>query len=359
MGADGIAAGMSRRLRFFLRCGPGQELPVLLAGTSSTGERVVVDPVKLDPSGLTTLDAWRPSWSGELLAYQTSVRGSEIPTLRVLDVATGGEVNRPVYPGRVTPVAWRPDDTGFYYVTCPTDGPRHVRRHLLGEHPSRDSVVFSTNFRQLSVSISPSGRWVAVSCAPGAQRGNMVYLADLSARPSHPLQLHLVYDSTTSDAQALLKFGPGDLLYVITTNQAPGGQVCTIDPATPNAENWTPVITADEGAVDEGAVNEDAVLSGCVVLTEPTTNDIRFLVSSSKSGISRLSLHDQDGGLIAHVPAPRTGPGTIMKLTAPPGQATQAWFACTTSLPPPRSTGSVCQTGKATPRPRQNTVSNP
>lgn len=305
----GAAGGMSMptvsppvwrgQRRFFLSRGAGQELPLLMAGTTSADEWVVVDPVELDPSGVTTLDAWRPSWSGQLLAYQTSARGSEIPTLRVLEVATGGEVDRPLHPGRVTPVAWLPDDTGFYYVTCHPDGPRQVRRHLLGEHPDHDVVVFSTRFRQLSVSISPSGRWLVISCAPGAQRGNLVYLADLTTRPSPLPDLQQVYDGTITDAQALLKFGPDNLLYVITTDQAPGGQVCTLDPATPSAEKWTPVITADEGTV----------LSGCVALIEPTTYDIRFVTSSTKSGTSRLSLYDEHGGLLAHIPAPRNRPG--------------------------------------------------
>ena len=49
----------------------------------------LLDPAALDPSGLTTLDAWSPSRDGRLLAYQLSSGGDEESVLHVLDVDTG------------------------------------------------------------------------------------------------------------------------------------------------------------------------------------------------------------------------------------------------------------------------------
>ena len=40
-------------------------------------ERVLLDPIAIDPSGLTTLDTWQPSKEGDLLAYQLSEGGTE------------------------------------------------------------------------------------------------------------------------------------------------------------------------------------------------------------------------------------------------------------------------------------------
>ena len=64
-------------------------------------ERVLLDPMALDPAGTTTLDAWSPSWEGDRLAYQVSTGGDEESRLHVLDVATG-EVHR--RPGRPVPL---------------------------------------------------------------------------------------------------------------------------------------------------------------------------------------------------------------------------------------------------------------
>ena len=53
-------------------------------------ERVLLDPTALDPSGLTTLDAWVPDLEGRQLAYQLSRGGDEHSVLHVLDVDHAG-----------------------------------------------------------------------------------------------------------------------------------------------------------------------------------------------------------------------------------------------------------------------------
>jgi prolyl oligopeptidase len=196
-------------------------------------------------------------------------------------------------------------------------------------------VVFDTEFLQLSVAICPTGKWLSVSCAPGAQRGNLIYLADLAGSPLAPPDWRLIYDGTGSNTQALLKFGPHGLLYAITTRPMGGGRVCTVDPANPHADAWKVLISP----------GEDAVLFGCVALTEPETavegdtpgppDSLRFLVSSSVAGAARLSLHDDRGHRLSDVPTPHTGPGTVTRLTTPPGPAHQAWFTYTDFIQPP------------------------
>jgi prolyl oligopeptidase len=153
----------------FLRRDPGAQLPVLVAADGEGGERVLVDPMALDPAGLTLLTAWRPSWTGRLLACQFTHRGDASPQLRVLDVAGGQLADGPLRPARHTSVAWLPDDSGFYYVTHGTaPGSRGVRLHRLGSDPAADPLVFNTAHGHLSVAVSPDCRWLTVSSAPGA-----------------------------------------------------------------------------------------------------------------------------------------------------------------------------------------------
>src|SRR3954469_3403721 len=76
---------------FSPRRDPGQEHAVLRVREADGSERVLVDPMALDPEGTTTLDAWSPSCEGDRLAYQLSVGGGEETQLYLLDVpaATG------------------------------------------------------------------------------------------------------------------------------------------------------------------------------------------------------------------------------------------------------------------------------
>ncbi|MFD7660962.1 hypothetical protein ACFV4N_43920, partial [Actinosynnema sp. NPDC059797] len=298
----------------------------LVVARAGQGERVVVDPAELDPSGRTTLDMWRPSWSGGLLAYQVSSRGSEDPVLHVVDVADGRPVCPPVRPGRATAVAWLPRDAGFYYATCPADDDRQVRLRLPGS--GEDVAVFTTDARQLSVSTSADGRRLAVGSAPGVQCGNRVHLADLTAATTRSPGFRLVHDGTATGVQALVRFGPRGLLYGIITDRASGGRVCLVDPARPHTSAWAPLITLGEGEV----------LSGCAALVEPATGGVeavRFLVSSVRRGVARLSLHDGEGRLLTGVDTPGTDHGTITRLTAPPGDADEAWFTYTDFVTPP------------------------
>ena len=46
---------------------------MLLCVEPDDTERVLIDPAALDPTGLTTLDAWQPDKQGRQLAYQLSV----------------------------------------------------------------------------------------------------------------------------------------------------------------------------------------------------------------------------------------------------------------------------------------------
>ena len=74
--------------RFASRREPGQEHGVVSVTDPDGTERVLLDPAAIDPTGLTTLDAWIPDHEGRLLAYQLSSGGDEQSVLHVLDVGT-------------------------------------------------------------------------------------------------------------------------------------------------------------------------------------------------------------------------------------------------------------------------------
>jgi len=99
--------------RFFMRRTPGQEHAVLYTAAASGGERALIDPMRIDPSGSTTLDAWQPDKEGRLLAYQLSEGGAEESALRVMDVETGQDVDGPIDRCRYSGVAWLPGGKAF------------------------------------------------------------------------------------------------------------------------------------------------------------------------------------------------------------------------------------------------------
>lgn len=103
------------RIFYGVRATGGEHLVVCCAEADGT-VRELVDPMQLDPTGLTTLEMWNPSLEGDLLAYQVASGGTEAAQLRVLDVATGLMVDGPIGRVRRSPLAWLPGGAAFYYV---------------------------------------------------------------------------------------------------------------------------------------------------------------------------------------------------------------------------------------------------
>ncbi|MEV6285209.1 prolyl oligopeptidase family serine peptidase [Kribbella sp. NPDC051770] len=278
---------------FLLRREPGQDHPVLTVDGVE-----LLDPAKLDPSGLTTLDSWQPSPDGSLVAFQVSRGGSEESVLHVLDVATGVLVEEPIDGCRYSPIAWLPDGKSFYYVRF-----RQVVLHAVG---GADEPVL-TGEASYGLDLSADGRWLTISASRGTS--NDLWLADLRAGDApQPLQI-------PGDAITLMSVGHDGRLYVVTTDGAPTGRICVGDPENPLV--WHDYVPADP----------DAPLSSLAVL------DKVVLVGRTRGTIGEIAIHDLvTGRHLGQVPLP--GHGSIGSLTARREGGHEAWFSYTDSVTP-------------------------
>src|SRR3989441_1201134 len=108
---------------FYTRREGEQNQPILYVRDSLKGkDRALVDPNALSPDGTAAIDWWYPSEDGALLAYGVSMSGDEKSTLRVLDVATGRQLEDVIPHTRYCALGWLPDKSGFYYTRYPAPG---------------------------------------------------------------------------------------------------------------------------------------------------------------------------------------------------------------------------------------------
>ncbi len=245
--------------QFFLRRLPGAEHGVLLTAALGEPERVLIDPMAIDPTGLTTLDSWHPDKEGRLLAYQLSAAGDEESVLRVLDVASGAEVDGPVSRCRYSPVGWLPGGAAFYYVRkLPADQVprgeeqfhRRVYLHTVGAPDETDVLIFGAGLDKTnyySVSVSRDGRWLTIGAAQGTAPRNDLWLADLTATGPAAPALRVVQQGV--DARTGVHVGRDGRLYVFTDAGAPRGRLAVADPAEPEAPNWRDLISEDPSAI--------------------------------------------------------------------------------------------------------------
>jgi prolyl oligopeptidase len=309
--------------RFYIRRDPGQEHGVLYVADGSGAERVLVDPVAIDPSGRTTLDHWQPDKEGRQLAYQLSSDGDEEAVLRVLDVASGEVIEGPIDRCRYSVVAWLPGGKAFYYVRRlpPQELPegerqyhRRVYLHVVGTPPESDALVFGEGRDKTSyygISVSMDGRWLTLSASIGTAPRNDMWLADLTT--SDPATPALVPVTVGRDARTSLRAGRDGRLYVFTDLGAPRARICVADPAAPGPAGWRDLIPEDPSAV----LRAFAILDE---LPRPV-----LLASRTRHAISEVTAHDlATGEPLGTLALP--GIGTVTGISERPEGGHEAWF---------------------------------
>ena len=129
-------------------------------------ERVVLDPLEVDPSGETTIDWFVPSPDGSRVAVSLSEHGNEDGTLHVYDVATGEHVGAPIPHVNVMggSMTWRHDSDGIWY-TLPADVGFRQQVWFRDLETGTDTVELTGPFADAQIaenflSSSPDGRWV-------------------------------------------------------------------------------------------------------------------------------------------------------------------------------------------------------
>ncbi len=334
LGAGTVSAPVWRGGRQFLvRREPGQEHPVLHTVDPDGTERVLLDPMAIDPSGTTTLDSWQPSKEGHLLAYQLSESGDEESVLRVIDVVSGELVDGPIDRARYSPVAWLPGGRSYYYVRRldPSQVPeaeqqyhRRVWLHTVGTDLTDDVLIFGDGrdmTEYYGVSVSMDGRWLTVSASPGTAPRNDLWIADLADGAADAPRLTVVQEGV--DAQTGLYVGRDGRGYVFTDRDAPRGRLAVTDPAHPAAENWQDLLPQDD----------EAVLDGFALLDGPELDRPLLVAAWTRHAIGEVSVHDlATGERRGGVDLP--GVGSVGGLSERPEGGHELWVGYTDSVTP-------------------------
>ncbi|MBC7375722.1 MAG: S9 family peptidase, partial [Frankiales bacterium] len=318
---------------FWLRREPGQEHGAVWTSGPSGSERLLLDPIALDPTGATTLDAWAPSKEGTRLAYQLSVGGDEESLLRVLDVETGAVLDGPVDRCRYSPVAWLPGGQELFYVRrLPADQVppgqaqfhRRVWRHRVGTPTDDDVMIWGegldpTNY--YSCSVSADGRWLVVSASAGTAPRDDVWLFDLSiGGPPASVQVGV-------DARCSAWVAHDGRLWLLTDRDAPRGRLCVADPLSPTV--WTTVLTEDpEAVLEDVALLEDDIV----------------VALRNRHALSEITVHQGDLATPVAVP----GPGSCSGLSSLPTGGSRVWFGWTDATTPPQVRHLDAPTGTVT-----------
>ncbi|HLL71127.1 MAG TPA: prolyl oligopeptidase family serine peptidase [Pyrinomonadaceae bacterium] len=233
---------------FYTRRAGQQNQPVLYVREGARGQdRVLLDPNALSDDGTIALDWWYESHDGKRLAYGLSESGNEQSTLYVLDVDTGRNLKDKIPYTRAASLAWLPGGDGFYYTRFPAPGTvakgeenyhRRVYLHRLGDDPLKDTEIFRREQQPTqwpSVGLSRDGRWLTVSVSRGTNK-NDLYVRDLRDELG---EFVAVAEGKDASYRARVV---GNLMYILSTEDAAMGRIFAVAPANPRRANWRVVV---------------------------------------------------------------------------------------------------------------------
>ena len=289
------APQMGGRYYFHTRREGDQNQPILYVREGLNGDdRVLVDVSQLAADGTIALDWWYASEDGKYVAYGISPSGSEISTLRVIETASGKLLPDSVERTRAVSLAWKRDNSGFFYTRYPRKGDvpegqevynRHVFYHALGGDPAQDPLIFGEGLNPQwwpDVSLSEDDRWLLIDVGEGWTKTEM-YLQDLQSK-NPPVEI-----TTGKDFLYGAEFFEGKL-YITTNEDAPHYRVFVADATNAKRENWKELIP-----------QSDAVLQGASVTGG------KLLAQYEHNATSELKLFGLDGKKLADIPLPAIG----------------------------------------------------
>jgi prolyl oligopeptidase len=273
-----------------------QNQPVLYVREGANGkDRVLVDANQMAADGTIALDWWFPTHDGKYVAYGTSPSGSELSTLHVIETATGKLLPDVIDRTRAASVAWKLDDSGFYYTRYPKKGEvpegqelynRHVFYHRMGDDAAKDVLIFGEGRSPEDwpqVNLSNDGRWLLITVDQGWTKSEL-YVLDTQTPSSTPVRVtegkEFLYSGEAFDGN----------IYLVTNEDAPRYRVFRVPASNPARSNWKELIP-----------QSDAVLRALSIVHRT------LFALYEKDATSQVKMFGTDGKFLSDIPLPGLG----------------------------------------------------
>ncbi|MGC1452900.1 MAG: prolyl oligopeptidase family serine peptidase [Candidatus Sulfotelmatobacter sp.] len=281
---------------FYTRREGMQNQPILYVRDSVNGpDRVLVDANQLAADGTIALDWFQPSENGKYVAYGTSPSGSEMSTLHIVETKTGTVLPDTIERTRAASIAWKLDNSGFYYTRYPKKGDvpdgqemynRHVFYHDLGSESADDDKLIFGEGRDAedwpSATLSNDGHWLLIQVSEGWTKSEL-FLVDVKAS-TPPTRIttgkNFLYGAEVYN----------DKLYITTNEDAPRYRVFVADAGNYDREAWKELIP-----------QTDAVLQGAAVFGG------KLFAQYEQNASSQLKIFDLDGKKLNDLTLPTLG----------------------------------------------------
>ncbi|MEO7021494.1 MAG: prolyl oligopeptidase family serine peptidase [Ktedonobacteraceae bacterium] len=268
----------------------------------------LLDPNTLSADGTIALITQAYSHDGALLAYGVSASGSDWQEVKVRRIDSGEDYPDVIRWSKFTSVAWKHDNSGFYYDRFPQPGSvpeadqscyNRIYWHKLGTSQEEDQLIYERpDAKELgfSASISDDGKYLLLHVWLGTDPKNRFYYREVES--SGPfVRLLDDFDAAYSFAHNI-----GPRFYFHTNLDAPRGRIIAIDIEHPERAHWREVLPEQE----------DVIASVQVVHQQ-------FVITWKHDAHHLLKRYTLEGQLLGEIALPALG--SIAEVTGEPSDS--------------------------------------
>ena len=254
---------------FYAKKEGNQNQPIVYMREGLDGaDKVLIDPNQGSSDDTVTIDWFVPSKDGKLLAYGSSVGGTETSTLYLLDVDTGEALKESIPKVRSANPQWLKDRSGFYYSRprdVKTIGPgeevyeRRIFFHKLGDDYNGDRLIFGNGLEKEEIpdaTLSPDERYLLIDVFMGWGR-NRLYVLDLR----RDKLITIADDGENAYTGEII----GNTLYLLTNWKASRYQIFAVDLRKPERGNWRRIVPEGKPVIESATVVGDKLYTAGIV----------------------------------------------------------------------------------------------
>ncbi|MER7250050.1 prolyl oligopeptidase family serine peptidase [Kribbella sp. NPDC000426] len=160
-----------------------------------SGGRVLIDPNTLSEDGTDSLGSFTVSPDGKYFAYGINESGSDWTTFRLLDIASGEQVDDVVSEAKFSEAVWLPDSSAYLYLHYPTSGRSEgtetkslsggrLTLHKVGTPQSEDELVLSFPGEDqifIGPEVSEDDRYLVVHISEGTDPATRLWVYPITS----------------------------------------------------------------------------------------------------------------------------------------------------------------------------------
>ncbi|MEM9352713.1 MAG: prolyl oligopeptidase family serine peptidase [Planctomycetota bacterium] len=294
------SAPVVRAGRYFFQKNDGlQDQPVLYVSDAPGGEgAAVIDPNTWSEDGTVSMGGFVVSDDARYLAYTRREAGSDWTTIRVLDVASGKEIEDVLRWTRWGNIVWNAAGDGFYYSRYPEADPdeKHqtvvanqmVYFHQLGDDQSQDQLVYKRPDNPtwyFWLERTDDNQYLVMSIGRSTDPQNQVLVRRVDEPDAEFRTLIGDFDNEFG-----LIGSRGERLFFLTDLDASSKRIVAMDVNQPGRD-----------ALEEVVPKQEATLRSATLFGD------RFVASYLQDVLSRVRLFSIDGKPLGDVELPGLG----------------------------------------------------